>query len=81
MLRFRFAFLVLVVCILGAPTLTYAQDFTATLNGYQESPSISTDASGNFTADLDETTNEISYTLSYDGIATPVAFAHWARSS
>lgn len=76
MLQLRYLFLSLVVLILGAPTLAYAEPFEASLNGFQENPSVSTNASGKFDANVDQQTNEISYTLSYENISLNVSFAH-----
>ena len=76
MLKIRYAFLSLAALSLGAPTLGSAQSFEASLNGYQESPSVSTNATGRFDADLDQEAGQLSYTLSYENISTNVSFAH-----
>ena len=76
MLQLRYAFLALVGLTLGAPALSYAESFDASLNGFQENPSVSTSASGTFDADVNQQANEISYTLSYENISTNVTFAH-----
>jgi CHRD domain len=52
-------------------------DFDARLDGYQETPmSISTTASGRFEADVNRSAQTIDYELSYDGLESPVLFAH-----
>ena len=76
MLRVRYSFLALVGLTLGAPALIHAESIQASLNGFQENPSVSTNASGNFEATVNPQTNEISYTLSYDNMSANVTFAH-----
>jgi hypothetical protein len=46
------------------------------LIGYQETPSVSTVASGNFEAEIDDAANEIHYTLSFSGLEGTVSQAH-----
>jgi hypothetical protein len=46
------------------------------MTGYQETPGVSTPAFGEFTAEIDETTQTISFELSYSGLDAPVLFAH-----
>lgn len=48
--------------------------FFARLGGLEEVPSVSTDASGSFIADLVD--GVLDYNLRYNGISTPVLFAH-----
>lgn len=50
------------------------EPFLARLRGVQEVPSVSTNASGIFVANLVD--GVLDYNLRYDGIATPVLFAH-----
>ena len=47
-----------------------------TLIGYQETPSVSTVASGNFEAEIDDVANTIEYELSYSGLEGDVRQAH-----
>ena len=61
--------------LLIAPATVYS-DVRAKLNGFQEGPSVSTDATGSFRAKLRRGASEISYKLSYSGIETFVRFAH-----
>lgn len=61
--------------MLVAPT-TGSADARAKLDGYQEGPSVATDATGSFRAKLNRGAREISYKLSYSGIDTFVRFAH-----
>ncbi len=51
-------------------------DTRARLDGYQENPSVSTDATGSFRLKTRRHEGEIEFTLSYAGIETPVRFAH-----
>ncbi|MFZ0258321.1 MAG: CHRD domain-containing protein [Gammaproteobacteria bacterium] len=53
-----------------------ASTVTAELNGFDEVPSIRSEATGSFRATLNESGNEVSYTLTYSDVATPVQFAH-----
>lgn len=48
----------------------------AQLSGYQEVPTLSTPASGSFDVEISKDGNSLAYTLSYEGIATNVLFAH-----
>jgi hypothetical protein len=48
----------------------------AKLDGYQENPSISTDATGRFRTKLKRWENAIEFRLSYSNIESPVRFAH-----
>lgn len=48
----------------------------AKLDGLQEGPSISTDATGSFRAKFIRRAETIEFKLSYAGIETPVRFAH-----
>jgi CHRD domain len=46
------------------------------MSGYLEAPPVSSVASGNFEARIDDEANEIHYTLSYENLEAPVAQAH-----
>jgi hypothetical protein len=48
----------------------------ADLSGYQEVPTLSTPASGSFDVEISKSGDSLSYTLSYEGFATNVLFAH-----
>jgi CHRD domain len=50
------------------------QEFTASLNGYLEVPSISTTARGSFRAEIEGST--IRYRLSFRDLSTPSLFSH-----
>lgn len=64
--------------VVALPALTTnlqaEEPFFARLAGLDEVPSVSTDASGSFNANLIE--DALDYSIRYDGIATPVLFAH-----
>ena len=64
-----------IAAILMAPSTVYS-DVRAKLDGFQEGPSVSTDATGSFRAKLRRGADEIAYKLSYSGIETFVRFAH-----
>lgn len=57
---------------LGATTLAtapaVAQEFSASLNGYRESPPVSTAGTGRFSAAVSEDGQEIDFELSYSGL-------------
>jgi hypothetical protein len=50
--------------------------FRARLIGYNEAPSVSTEASGRFTARIDRRAEEITYRLQFEDLEAPVLFAH-----
>jgi hypothetical protein len=54
----------------GLPTLG------ARLSGFDETPSILTQAAGTFGGTLDIAKQELTYTLSYSGLSAPVTVAH-----
>jgi CHRD domain len=63
---------------IGSPAL--ADTVTAELNGFNEVPSLRSDATGSFRATLNENGDELSYTLTYSGIANPTqAHLHVAQ--
>ena len=49
-------------------------DATARLDGYQETPAVSTEATGRFTADIDK--DSIEYRLTFSDLSDDVLFAH-----
>ena len=61
--------------LLVLPTAVFA-DARANLQGFQEVPSVSTDASGTFRAKLMRHEDAIEFKLSYSGLETFVRFAH-----
>ena len=62
--------------IVAAPAVIGDSDqaFRASLNGYLETPSISTTARGSFQATIDGST--ITYRLTFNDLTTPSLFAH-----
>ncbi len=67
---------VTLAAFLALPTAALATDMRAKLEGYQEVPSVSTDATGTFRAKLMRRADEIVFKLAYAGIETPTRFAH-----
>lgn len=68
--RVKLAAGVAVLGIAGVSTAAIAHDrakFRADLNGYEEVPSVSTQGSGTFRAEINRNADEIRYTLSYGG--------------
>jgi hypothetical protein len=61
---------------LAIATVAKADQIGALLTGYEESPSVSTTASGEFTATVAPDGNSISYTESYSGLQAPVTQSH-----
>jgi hypothetical protein len=64
-----------IATLLAVPSTATAGARTK-LEGFQEVPSISTDAAGRFWAKLERGEEAIAFKLSYAGIETPVRFAH-----
>jgi hypothetical protein len=53
-----------------------AEKIGAILNGYEESPSVSTTAKGEFLASIDEHGGVIQYTESFSGLQAPITQSH-----
>lgn len=70
--------LVLAAIVLGLPTIALGEDdkrdFQAHFLGVNETPSLNTDATANLTLRING--DSITYTLSYQGLSTPVTQAH-----
>jgi hypothetical protein len=65
------------VTMLGAPALTAAEEtFKARLRGFQEVPAISTEASGEFSAKINDDATSIEYILSYQDLTGIVTQGH-----
>jgi hypothetical protein len=52
------------------------KNFSATLTGYEETPTISVAGTGSFSARLSGDGTSISYSLTYSGLTGPALFAH-----
>ena len=65
----------ILTALLAAPTSALA-DARANLKGFQEVPSVSTDASGKFRVKLTRNGDAMKFKLHYSGIDTFVRFAH-----
>jgi len=57
-------------------TVANAEKIGAVLNGYEESPSVSTTAKGEFLASIDEHGGVIQYTESFSGLQAPITQSH-----
>ena len=62
--------------LLAIATVAKADQIGALLTGYEESPSVSTTASGEFTATIAPDGSVITYTESYSGLQAPVTQSH-----
>jgi len=69
----QFALFLLPV-IAGLPLA--AQNFRATLDGYQEVPAVSTPGKGAFRATLNPDSTSLAYELEYSGLRAPATAAH-----
>jgi CHRD domain-containing protein len=72
----KFSILSALVLAWGAPALASAEAIQAELTGYQEVPSVSTPASGQFTAQISRDDGMIEYELSYSGLIGTVQQSH-----
>ena len=68
---------ILAVALLASPAFAAdSRRMQATLDGYQEVPSVATRAGGLFTARPSSDRDEVEYTLTYAGMQAPVTQAH-----
>ena len=68
---------VVVAAVVGTAIATGGNNnVRGSLEGYQEVPSVSTPATGSFTAKLESGGERISYTLRYSALEAPVTQAH-----
>jgi hypothetical protein len=74
-MRYRVSLAVMGSFLATAP-MAKAQQIGALLTGYEESPSVSTTASGEFTATIAPDGSVITYTESYSGLQAPVTQSH-----
>ena len=73
------AILGLAVLSVGIAGIVAANDrsrFTTALTGYEETPSVSSAGSGEFTATVDDGNQTIHYTLTFANLNSSVLFAH-----
>ena len=70
------ALALLSVAIAGVVAANEKSRFKTALTGYQETPSVSSAGSGEFTATVDEANQTIHYTLRFDNLNSNVLFAH-----
>ena len=60
----------------ATPTAPAATTLTATINGAQQVPVVSSAATGNFTGSYDSGTKQLTYTVTYQGITPSIAHIH-----
>jgi len=70
------ALAVLSVAIAGIVAANDKSRFKTALSGYEETPSVSSAGSGEFTATVDDANQTIHYTLRFDNLNSGVLFAH-----
>jgi len=73
---FRSLMILIFSLVLLNPITALADSSKASLNGFEEVPSVSTDATGKFKAKLKKKSDEIEYKLSYTDVESFVRFAH-----
>src|SRR5215469_15255327 len=69
-------FLAAMGSLLATAPMAKAQQIGALLTGYQEVPSVSTTANGEFTATVSPDGSTITYTETYSGLQAPVTQSH-----
>ena len=62
--------------LLATATVAKAEEIGALLTGYEESPSVSTTASGEFTATISPDGSSIAYSETYSGLQAAVTQSH-----
>ena len=67
---------ILVVTEITSATVAKAEQIGALLTGYEESPSVSTTARGEFAATIDEDGDAIRYAETFRGLQAPVTQSH-----
>src|SRR5215831_9832202 len=72
----RLLTLLLALPLLAMPAIASAERIQASLIGYEEVPSVSTVASGDFKAQISPDGQTIDYELTYSGLQAPVQQAH-----
>jgi len=75
MMRYRVLLAVMGSLVATAP-MAKAEQIGALLTGYEESPSVATTASGEFTATIAPDGSVITYTETYSGLQAPVTQSH-----
>ena len=69
--------IVVVAGLLATATLARGETLNATLTGYEESPSVSTVANGDFSARIEDGANDhFHYSLTYSGLQGTVSQSH-----
>lgn len=74
-MRYRVLLAVMGSLLATAPTVK-ADQIGALLTGYEEVPSVSTKATGEFTATIPPDESTIQYTVTYSGLQAPITQSH-----
>src|SRR5262249_59938260 len=75
--QMRYRVLIAVVgSLVTLATVANAQQVAALLTGYEESPSVSTTATGAFSATIAEDGDVIQYTETFSGLQAPITQSH-----
>lgn len=74
----KYAAALLLFCsfAMGDPGKGQSKSIRAVLNGYQETPAVSTTGHGTFKAKVDPSNAMMEYTLSFEDLESPVRMAH-----
>jgi hypothetical protein len=77
MRRFNFAATAFAAAIVGfSAGYARAQDFSARLTGFNETPAILSDGNGTFSLKLDRKNSTATYELTFSGLSAPVTQGH-----
>src|SRR5262245_66692063 len=69
-------FVAVIGSLLAVATVVKAEDLGALLTGYDESPSVSTTAKGEFSATTDHSGQVILYSETFSGLQAPITQSH-----
>ena len=69
-------FVAVIGSLLVVATVVKAEDLGALLTGYDESPSVSTTAKGEFSASIDHNGQVITYSETFSGLQAPITQSH-----
>ena len=67
----------LVAAVAAAPASATLYQFTASLDGAQETPPVATPATGSATVSFDDSTNLLSWTISFSGLLGTMTNSHF----
>ena len=69
-------FIIVIFGLLATATAAKADQISALLTGYEESPSVSTTGRGEFVATIDADSDRIEYSETFSGLQAPVTQSH-----